>query len=41
LTKLPVAFADLRAGKANCKPDSPDKKRCTIREYTFLLAAAP
>jgi len=40
LTNLPAAFADLRCGKANCKPDSPGKKRCTIREYTFLLAAA-
>ena len=41
LTNLPAAFADLRAGKAVCKPDSPGKKRCHVREYTFLLAAAP
>ncbi|MGB2677325.1 MAG: MBL fold metallo-hydrolase [Candidatus Acidiferrum sp.] len=41
LTNLPAAFADLRAGKATCKPDSPGKKRCHVREYTFLLAAAP
>ena len=41
LTNLPAAFADLRAGKATCKSDSPGKKRCDVRDYTFLLAAAP
>jgi len=41
LTNLPPAFADLRAGKATCKPDSPGKQLCTIRDYTFLIRAAP
>jgi glyoxylase-like metal-dependent hydrolase (beta-lactamase superfamily II) len=41
LSDLPATFADLRAGKATCKPDSPGKKRCAIRGYTFLLAATP
>jgi glyoxylase-like metal-dependent hydrolase (beta-lactamase superfamily II) len=41
LTNLPAAFADLRAGKATCKPDSPGKQLCTVRGYTFLLRAAP
>jgi glyoxylase-like metal-dependent hydrolase (beta-lactamase superfamily II) len=37
LTNLPAAFADLRAGKATCKPHSPGKQFCTIRDYTFLV----
>jgi len=41
LPQLVAAFADLRAGKATCKPGSPGKKRCQVRDYTFLLAAAP
>lgn len=41
LTNLPAAFADLRAGKASCKPDSPGKQLCRIRDYTFLLRAGP
>ena len=41
LPQLVSAFADLRAGKATCKPDSPGKKRCQVRDFTFLLAAAP
>jgi len=41
LPNLVVAFADLRAGKATCKPDSPGKKRCAIGSYTFLLSSAP
>lgn len=41
ITNLPAAFADLRAGKAACKPDSPGKQLCTIRNFTFLLRAAP
>jgi len=41
LPQLVAAFADLRAGKATCKPDSPGKKRCQVRDYTFLLAATP
>jgi glyoxylase-like metal-dependent hydrolase (beta-lactamase superfamily II) len=40
LTNLPAAFADLRAGKATCHPDSPGKQLCTVRNYTFLLRAA-
>jgi glyoxylase-like metal-dependent hydrolase (beta-lactamase superfamily II) len=39
LTNLPAAFADLRAGKATCKPDAPGKQFCTIRDYTFLVRA--
>jgi glyoxylase-like metal-dependent hydrolase (beta-lactamase superfamily II) len=41
LPGLVVAFADLRAGKATCKTDSPGKKRCSIDGYTFLLSSAP
>ena len=41
LTNLPAAFADLRASKAACKPDSPGKQLCTVRDYTFLIRAAP
>jgi hypothetical protein len=41
LINLPAAFADLRCGKASCKPDSPGKQLCTVRGYTFLLPAAP
>ena len=41
LPQLVAAFADLRAGKASCKPDSPGKQLCTVREFTFLLRAAP
>ena len=40
LPDLVTAFADLRAGKATCHPDSPGKQLCTVRNYTFLLRAA-
>ena len=39
LADLVTAFADLRAGKSTCKPDSPGKQRCTIRNFTFLVHA--
>jgi glyoxylase-like metal-dependent hydrolase (beta-lactamase superfamily II) len=41
LPNLVAAFADLRAGKATCKPDSLGKKRCSIDGYTFLLSSSP
>lgn len=37
LADLAAAFADLRAGKATCVPESPGKQRCTIRNFTFLV----
>jgi glyoxylase-like metal-dependent hydrolase (beta-lactamase superfamily II) len=39
LTNLVAAFADLRAGKATCKPDSPGKQLCTVRDVPFLIRA--
>jgi glyoxylase-like metal-dependent hydrolase (beta-lactamase superfamily II) len=41
LANLPAAFADLRAGKSTCKPAGPGKQLCTVRDFTFLLRAAP
>ncbi len=41
LPQLVAAFADLRAGKATCKTEGPGKQLCHVRDYTFLLAAAP
>ncbi len=41
LPHLVVAFTDLRAGKAACKPEGPGKQLCHVRDFTFLLAAAP
>jgi len=41
LPQLVTAFGDLRAGKAICNPEGPGKQLCHVREYTFLLAAAP
>jgi len=41
LPELVQAFADLRAGKATCKPDEPGTQLCTVRQFTFLLRAAP
>jgi len=41
LPQLVAAFADLRAGKTTCKPNSPGKQLCHVREFTFLLRAAP
>lgn len=37
LADLVAAFADLRAGKATCVPDSPGKQRCTSRNFAFLI----
>lgn len=39
LHNLVAAFADLRAGKANCRPESPGKRLCCVRNVTFLLRA--
>ena len=39
LSSLVAAFADLRAGKASCKPDSPGKQLCAVRDFTFLIRA--
>lgn len=39
LTNLTVAFADLRSGKAMCRPDSPGKQLCSVRNVTFLVRA--
>ena len=41
LPDLVAAFADLRAGKATCKPDDPGKQLCRVRNFSFLLRAAP
>jgi glyoxylase-like metal-dependent hydrolase (beta-lactamase superfamily II) len=41
LISLPAAFADLGAGKAACQPESAGKQLCHIRDFTFLLRAAP
>ena len=41
LPNLVVAFADLRAGKRTCKPDSPGKQRCTVGDFTFLIRDSP
>ena len=40
LVDLVAAFDDLRAGKAACKPDSPGKQRCTVRNFTFLVSSS-
>ena len=39
LPNLVAAFADLRAGKATCRPDSPGKQLCSVRNVTFLIRA--
>ncbi|HEX8871345.1 MAG TPA: MBL fold metallo-hydrolase, partial [Candidatus Acidoferrum sp.] len=41
LPGLVDAFADLRAGKANCRPADSGKQFCAVRGFTFLLRAAP
>jgi hypothetical protein len=41
LTNLPAGFADLRAGKVTCKPGSPGKQWCTVRDCTFFLCTVP
>jgi glyoxylase-like metal-dependent hydrolase (beta-lactamase superfamily II) len=37
LPALVIAFADLRAGKASCKPDRPGTQLCTVGDFQFLL----
>ena len=39
LPALVTAFADLRAGKATCKPQGPGKQLCTVRQFQFLVRA--
>jgi glyoxylase-like metal-dependent hydrolase (beta-lactamase superfamily II) len=40
LPQLVTAFADLRAGKASCKPEGAGKKLCTVDQFRFLLRDA-
>ena len=37
LPELVQAFADLRAGKAACKPDKPGRQVCTVGKFSFLV----
>ena len=39
LPELVRAFADLRAGKATCKPDKPGRQVCTVDHFRFLVRA--
>jgi glyoxylase-like metal-dependent hydrolase (beta-lactamase superfamily II) len=39
LAELVQAFADLRAGKAACKPDKPGRQVCTVGNFRFLIRA--
>jgi glyoxylase-like metal-dependent hydrolase (beta-lactamase superfamily II) len=39
LTDLVQAFANLRAGKATCKPDKPGRQLCTVGNFRFLIRA--
>jgi glyoxylase-like metal-dependent hydrolase (beta-lactamase superfamily II) len=39
LQELVQAFADLRAGRATCKPDKPGRQVCTVGKFTFLIRA--
>jgi glyoxylase-like metal-dependent hydrolase (beta-lactamase superfamily II) len=41
LPALVTAFADLRAGKASCKPQGPGKQLCTVGQFQFLVRANP
>ncbi|HXH67948.1 MAG TPA: MBL fold metallo-hydrolase [Candidatus Limnocylindrales bacterium] len=41
LPALVQAFADLQAGKAECKPAGDGKKLCAVGKFSFLLRAAP
>jgi glyoxylase-like metal-dependent hydrolase (beta-lactamase superfamily II) len=41
LRNLVAAFADLRAGKATCRPESPGKQLCSVRNVTFLVRTGP
>lgn len=38
LQELVQAFADLRAGKATCKPDKPGRQVCSVDNFRFLIA---
>jgi glyoxylase-like metal-dependent hydrolase (beta-lactamase superfamily II) len=38
LPELLQAFADLRSGKATCKPDKPGRQVCTVGKFSFLVA---
>jgi len=38
LPELVQAFADLRAGKATCKPDKPGRQVCSVANFRFLVA---
>jgi glyoxylase-like metal-dependent hydrolase (beta-lactamase superfamily II) len=37
LPELVQAFAELRAGKAACKPDKPGRQVCTVDKFSFLV----
>jgi len=39
LPELVRAFAELRAGKATCKPDKPGRQVCTVDHFRFLVRA--
>ncbi|HXC47762.1 MAG TPA: MBL fold metallo-hydrolase [Candidatus Sulfotelmatobacter sp.] len=41
LPALVLAFADLQAGKATCKPSGSGKQLCEVDKFSFLLRAAP
>jgi len=39
LPELVQAFADLRTGKATCRPDKPGRQVCTVGKFSFLVRA--
>lgn len=39
LPDLAQAFADFRAGRADCKPDKPGRQVCTVGKFSFLVRA--
>jgi len=39
LPALVTAFADLRGGKASCKPQGPGKQLCSVGQFQFLIRA--
>jgi glyoxylase-like metal-dependent hydrolase (beta-lactamase superfamily II) len=41
LPNLVIAFADLRASKRTCKPDTSGKQHCTVGDFTFLIRDSP
>jgi len=41
LTDLVNAFADFRAGKAQCKPQGAGKKLCAVNDFRFLVRDSP